>query len=423
MLPVFAIVVLCLMLVSCGDDDPVGPDPDTTRPTITEVSPVDGAQLIARDAVVTATFSEDMRVSTIDSAAFEITPDVPGSVSYDNRVMTFTPSQLLDSNITYTATVTTAVKDTAGNALASDFFWEFSTSTVAMISPADGAVVGDLVLIQVGDGSSGVIDHAEFFIDGSLATTVSAPPYLHLWNAAGEDLGSEHEIIASAYDSTGATILSDTVTVHYLWELLIADDSLEFDAGSGLIVARDLKNIYARSTSTQLQFRVETNRGWGDYDDPNEGIDVVLFMDTDQNGATGRDRVESVDTYMLNGIGAEARVIVGNNGNDLWTYSTSWISRGGANLLNIVDSSNFFEVGVNLSRLGNPTALDIVAANFTYSTNGMSSAYLWDWAPNQGEGFATYVIDNSYQAAPARPNAKSSNRVAKAAGSKANPFD
>ncbi len=426
MLPVFAVVMLCLMLVSCGDDDPVGPDPDTTRPTITEVSPIDGAQLIARDAVVTATFSENMRVSTIDSAAFEIAPDVPGTVSYDSRVLTFTPSQLLDSNTTYTASVTTAVKDTAGNALASDFFWEFSTSTVAMISPADRAVVGDSVVIEVGAGGPGVIDHAEFFVDGSYVGGVSSSPYRHIWDASAEDLGSEHQIVASAYDSTGATVLSDTVGVHYLWQLLIADDAFESDVIG--IIPRDLKNIFVRSSDSLLEFRVETNASWpGNYRDSAAGINVALYMDTDQNPSTGRTSAGG-GTFPLNGIGADYRIVIGNFGDvlDWWKLpatpgdTAKWINTGVVEYLNISDGSNFFETGVRLSRMGTPQITDVVVANIA----NIYSVQQWDWAPNQGIGnFATYEIDNSYQAAPAQPAAKSTSRSSRLNRSMANPFD
>ena len=53
------------------------------------------------------------------------------SVNYANGVATLTPTSALAANTTYTATVkggSTGVKDLAGNALAADFTWSFTTA-------------------------------------------------------------------------------------------------------------------------------------------------------------------------------------------------------------------------------------------------------------------------------------------------------
>jgi hypothetical protein len=50
-------------------------------------------------------------------------------VSYDagTKVATFTPPSSLATNTVYTATVTTGVKDAAGNAMAANKVWAFTT--------------------------------------------------------------------------------------------------------------------------------------------------------------------------------------------------------------------------------------------------------------------------------------------------------
>jgi hypothetical protein len=55
---------------------------------------------------------------------------VAGTVSYNaaTHVATFTPSSPLLPSTNYTATVTTGVKDLAGNALASSFGFSFTTA-------------------------------------------------------------------------------------------------------------------------------------------------------------------------------------------------------------------------------------------------------------------------------------------------------
>jgi Domain of unknown function (DUF4082)/Bacterial Ig-like domain/Bacterial Ig domain len=112
---------------------------DTTPPTVTAMSPANGAGNIPGNANVTATFSEPMQAATISGASFELrvgTTVVPATVSYNTttRVATLTPNSPLASATTYTATVRGGavdprVKDLAGNALATNATWSFTTAS------------------------------------------------------------------------------------------------------------------------------------------------------------------------------------------------------------------------------------------------------------------------------------------------------
>ncbi|RZU00770.1 Ig-like domain-containing protein [Rivibacter subsaxonicus] len=129
---------------------------DVTAPTITARTPASSATGVSRSTTVTATFSEAMTASTIDTTSFELRDAsnalVPATVAYNstNRRATLTPSSTLLYAQTYTATVKGGstdprVKDTAGNALAASSSWSFTTipditaPTVSSISPASGA--------------------------------------------------------------------------------------------------------------------------------------------------------------------------------------------------------------------------------------------------------------------------------------------
>ncbi|MCK4723750.1 MAG: S8 family serine peptidase, partial [Dehalococcoidia bacterium] len=98
----------------------VGTAPDTTPPTVVSTSPVADATDVAVDTVITATFSEAMDESTITTSSFTL-DSVAGSVSYDSGTYTdtFTPSANLAYSTTYTANLSTAITDAAGNPLAS----------------------------------------------------------------------------------------------------------------------------------------------------------------------------------------------------------------------------------------------------------------------------------------------------------------
>jgi hypothetical protein len=87
-------------------------------------------------STVTATFSEAMTAGTIGATTVLLagpgTTAVPATVTYTaaTRTATLTPTAPLANLTLYTATVksgASGVKDAAGNPLASDFTWTFTT--------------------------------------------------------------------------------------------------------------------------------------------------------------------------------------------------------------------------------------------------------------------------------------------------------
>src|SRR5919112_995310 len=108
---------------------------DTAAPTVSSVVPDVDATNVAVGDSVTATFSEAMNASTISGTTFTLKlPNgntVPATVSYDAATKTakLDPISNLANSTTYTATVTTGVKDLAGNALATAKTWKFTTAS------------------------------------------------------------------------------------------------------------------------------------------------------------------------------------------------------------------------------------------------------------------------------------------------------
>lgn len=104
--------------------------PDITPPTVISTSPANSASAVAINSAVTATFSEPVDPATITTAEFTLkngTTPVSGSVTYSGTTVTFTPSASLTTNTLYTATITTGVKDLAGNAVSVNYSWSFQT--------------------------------------------------------------------------------------------------------------------------------------------------------------------------------------------------------------------------------------------------------------------------------------------------------
>lgn len=118
---------------------------DTDLPAVIDRTPAQGANNVSPDAVVTATFSED--VTGVSGATFTLAPG-GGVVTYDaaQHKATLIPSASLELGTTYTATLTSGITDLVGNPLVgTPVTWSFTTTTDAtaptasLLTPANGA--------------------------------------------------------------------------------------------------------------------------------------------------------------------------------------------------------------------------------------------------------------------------------------------
>lgn len=133
----FGLMILgAVTLVSCGGGDDNGVKPDTKPPTVMSTSPGNGAIYVRPNTVITVTFSEAMQAASINDSTFTV-DGVTGTVSYADKVATFTPDSDLALNTAYTATITTGAKDAAGNALQSSYIWDFTTAVSVLTDGAD----------------------------------------------------------------------------------------------------------------------------------------------------------------------------------------------------------------------------------------------------------------------------------------------
>jgi len=111
---------------------------DATAPTVVTVNPANNGTNVAVNSKVTVNFSEAMNSSTINSSTFTLkqgSTSIVGSVTYSGTMAIFTPGSNLAANTIYTGTITTGAKDAAGNAIASNYTWSFTTvAAVPVIS-------------------------------------------------------------------------------------------------------------------------------------------------------------------------------------------------------------------------------------------------------------------------------------------------
>lgn len=107
--------------------------PDTTPPVLSTTTPSNGATNIPIDTPITIVFNEAIDSSSFTPSAFLLTGggiSIPYTINISGSQATITPTANLATNTTYTATVTTSVKDLAGNPLASNYTWTFTTEQI-----------------------------------------------------------------------------------------------------------------------------------------------------------------------------------------------------------------------------------------------------------------------------------------------------
>ncbi len=188
---------------------------DSTAPTVVSTSPDDNATNVNVSSDVSATFSENMLPSTLNTASFRVA-GVAGTVTYDlaSKTATFHPTDNLDVNTVYNVTITTEATDLAGNPLAAEVIWSFRTSVIDLgaASPygtfgGNAGITNQGLLTRINNGAIGTTGAATLitgFIDGTNGDTYTVTPS----NAGIVELGiftaGDPEAAAGANDAQTA---------------------------------------------------------------------------------------------------------------------------------------------------------------------------------------------------------------------------
>ena len=102
-----------------------------TCPRVLYIIPANGTTGVLSSSVIKAEFDRDMNPSSINSSTFIVKAGntiVPGKITYyPSCTVIFTPSNRLRLNTKYTVTITTGVKEPAGNHMASNYISQFTT--------------------------------------------------------------------------------------------------------------------------------------------------------------------------------------------------------------------------------------------------------------------------------------------------------
>jgi hypothetical protein len=142
-----------------------GTSTDLVAPTVISTNPIHTAINVPINKTVAGTFSKSIDPLTLTTSTFKLTgpglTPVTGTVNYDalTKIATFTPSANLATGTLFTATISggaSGVKDLAGNALALDKVWTFTTGTqLAQASINLGAAGAFAVMATASISSTG----------------------------------------------------------------------------------------------------------------------------------------------------------------------------------------------------------------------------------------------------------------------------
>jgi hypothetical protein len=165
--------------------------------------------------IVTATFNTAMNPTTVNTVTFALAGPggaaLMGTVSYSGTTATFTPAANLLPSTAYTGTITTGATDPAGNRLAANFVWTFTTGTIPRVTStipvniATGVPLNQKISATFSEPmNSTTITTATF--------TVTAPGGTAVAGVVTYVAGSNTAIFAPAANLTASTVYTATIT-------------------------------------------------------------------------------------------------------------------------------------------------------------------------------------------------------------------
>lgn len=190
--------------------------PDLTPPTVSSTTPASAGAGVEVTSAVRIVFSEAMNPATITGSTITVSNGVTGTVSYDtaSNTATFTPASVLANNTSYTVTVTTGVRDAAGNALAASHSWNFTTVS---LSRQFGTATDDSASATALDGSGNlyVVGTTGGALDGQARIGGTTDGFIAKYDPTGVRLWTrlfgttaDETVTGVAVDATGSVYVT-----------------------------------------------------------------------------------------------------------------------------------------------------------------------------------------------------------------------
>ena len=288
---------------------------DITPPTVTGTSPLSPNEIdISITPCACATFSEAMSASTIDTTTFTLkqgSNPVAAQVSYDSnpRIASLNPSAPLTYSTTYTATIKggpSGVKDLAGNALASDYTWSFTTMNPPPASSDPHPFIGRWGVNGEGSGQFGtpyLMDKDSsgniYVADGSHIQKFKADgTFISKFGGPGIDDGQFSGALGVAVDSADNVYVTDSGNNRVQkfsssgvfitkWGTTGTAEG-EFKAPFGIVIDSTTGNVYVTDIENNRVQKFTSTGGflqeWGSFGTADGDFDSPGGIDIDSTG-------------------------------------------------------------------------------------------------------------------------------------------
>lgn len=196
---------------------------DRIAPAVFSTVPANQEKGFQVDGNVTATFSEAMDPSSITSATFCVndgSANIDGVVTYLDKTATFDASGELARGKSYTATVTAGALDLAGNALATNVSWSFTTpigpSRVALGTAGNFVILSeagiDTIPTSVITGDIGVSPLASSYITHFALTLNGAGTFSESGQVTGKVYAADYAVATPAMLGVAIADMTDANT-------------------------------------------------------------------------------------------------------------------------------------------------------------------------------------------------------------------
>jgi hypothetical protein len=249
-----------------------GSGPDLASPVVNSKDPIGSSTGVARNKVISINFSEAMDPSTITTSSFTLkegTNSVSGTVAYSGTTGTFLPTAILAPGKVYTATITTEAKDLAGNRLAANTEWSFTTGgTLTTLAVVNLGAAGNYVIL----GKTAISNISTSTVTGDLGLSPAATSYitgLSLTNATGYATSAQvngHIFAADMADPTPVNLTTAVTNMITAYTDAAGRPSPEFsERGTGNIGGKTLTpGLYKWTSTVTLPSNVTISGGAND---------------------------------------------------------------------------------------------------------------------------------------------------------------
>jgi uncharacterized repeat protein (TIGR01451 family) len=398
---------------------------DLDPPQVQPIIPIVGASGVPLDTTMSATFNEDVHAATVGSSTCVLESEgvtVPSTVTYNSYTHTVSiePLNQLSLDSDYSVTITTGVEDLAGNPLAVDTIWSFTTSpnyTITATAATGGSIVpsGSISINPGANQTFTITPDADYFVSDLKVDDVSVGA---VTSYTFTNVTSDHSILATFAANFADLSVSmqdnpDPVTAGYQLTYTITVDNLG--------TYPSLNVSLADSVPTQIldpEYSTDSGQNWGPWPgsvdlgtvpasgtsevrirgvvDPSatDAITNIATVSSDTHDSNSDNNTAEVSTQVQNVTGQGKEILIVHATKPLaffgWYRASRMAPPGWDMFQRVVDWTN-------ANRSPEDTDIILFTYNGSLSTNDEDGAAIYHYLGNAGYNISTEDVHHQEQ--------------------------